>query len=131
MDSASFAHLSQEGAPFCWYCGGELAPSSAKLGRCVECGTDWQRVYTQDCPSCVGGWVNLHHPDVYSVGEKSGMGEYAEGYGWCDSCDAHVSYVWTRVPTSRPVPYLNLRVAHGRAVERAICGDPEELLWAS
>jgi hypothetical protein len=124
-------YLSQEGLPFCLYDGAELAPSESRLGRCVECGTAWERVYSQDCPACESGWVHLPHPDSYSTHAETGVGEHAEGYGWCDSCGVSVFYLWDRPPVSRPYPYLRLRVASSGHVERVVSGDPEELVWAS
>ena len=103
-------HLAQEGLACCLYCGGELAPSASQFGRCFGCGTDWDRVCTNDCPACGLGWVHIHHPD--SVIREDGKPIYASGAGWCDCCDTHISYRWhvsrSWDPVRKPAIYLDV-----------------------
>ena len=50
---------------------GGLAPSPRGLGRCLGCGTAWERVYSTECTGCGFGWVHIHHPDhVDAVGRQ-------------------------------------------------------------
>jgi hypothetical protein len=123
-------HLAQEGLAFCLYCGGELAPTGeAKHGRCVDCGTAWDRVYSRECPGCGDGWVHLHYPDrVYQDPDLCAPG-YAHGYGWCDACDAHICYRWSYGEAASLV-VLEAVTGPSRA-GRGRCGEPAEVVEAS
>jgi hypothetical protein len=90
----------EEGARFCYYCGGLLDPylglhasHTPNRRTCRACGADWTRVLSeQGCAPCEGGFVHIGAPtDAEVEGAKVVA---ARGLAWCDRCNGYMSYFW-------------------------------------